>query len=661
MTKTRLCIFALALILLFSLLSLQQIESIGTAAYSPDISPQVTLGEILEGTEITQTVPIRRDTRGISLLFATYVRKNSGLLFIQVTGAQSGRVYLDTQLRTELLSDNCLRTLPFQATASPQEDPVLLLTVQGNGTPGQAVTLWCSESDAVEGADLTLNGIPQPGELVYSLEETVPYGPLLIWPALFTLFCGIFLLRFLKSLRRDPASKCRLSVEEAELDRALRALLVLSAFTVYLHVAQTLPSRSAPDEGMRADLTYWICENGRLPIGNEPELINPTWGFSYAFTPYLPSMLASIFVWIAGIFTQDPLQLTFASRLINVLAGSGCVYFCLKLAPYLFKNKWSGYLFAVLVGFLPQFVFLCGYLNNDVISLLSCLSMLYFLVSGKEGRWPIKSCIGLGLSMAVCALTYFYAYGWLLICVLFCIVSCLRDPEIPRKGRFLARRAALVFGVFFLSAGWYFIRNAILYDGNFLGLGQGAACKQAYIAAGNSVYIPTPPAKEGVSLLFMLKDKKWILMTLCSLVGVFDYMTLYMDNYAYVLYYGFLGLGAILGFVFFLRRRKNALLPVSLILSALIPIGLSVYRSYFSDFQPQGRYIISALPALAIFTVWGYERLTDIISKAVPSRRAGRQDAVPVSGRGKLPLILAGLWLLLFLFAYHNYLVTILN
>ena len=44
-----------------------------------------------------------------------------------------------------------------------------------------------------------------------------------------------------------------------------------------------------------------------------------------------------------------------------------------------------------------------------------------------------------------------------------------------------------------------------------------------------------------------------------------------------------------------------------LILTILIPLLLMIYSSYTSDYQPQGRYAISALPGLALLAAAGYD------------------------------------------------------
>ena len=55
---------------------------------------------------------------------------------------------------------------------------------------------------------------------------------------------------------------------------------VIMVGALYFCWACHLQQSWCPDEYMRDDVAFWILQNGRLPVGNEPELINPIWGFS---------------------------------------------------------------------------------------------------------------------------------------------------------------------------------------------------------------------------------------------------------------------------------------------------------------------------------------------------------------------------------------------
>ena len=393
-------------------------------------------------------------------------------------------------------------------------------------------------------------------------------------------------------------------------ERIAQLLFVLILFVIYLYLAIPLPMDQAPDEGMRYDLAKWIYTHKALPIGGEEEIVSPVWGFSYAYNPYLPSILAALLMQVVSLFDTSEIALLVAARAVSALASCGSVFLCFRIGPYVFQKKNSTYLFAVLVGFWPQVMFLSAYHNNDAFSLFSCFLIFYFLVAGRKEHWPVSRCIGLGVAISLCLLTYYYAYGWVLLSVIFCILSCVGDKTIAKKAGFIAQRTALVAAVVLLCAGWYFIRNAIIYDGDILGMEAARSFKATY-ALTHEVHWPSPPAKQGLSLTDMLFCGDWIPNTLRSYIGLFGYMSILLPQWVYRAYGILLLIGLLLA-LYRVASRKGGdwTLRGTLLVVAVIPLVISIYGSYTIDYQPQGRYIISSLPAVLCVTVYGYDRLS---------------------------------------------------
>lgn len=397
-------------------------------------------------------------------------------------------------------------------------------------------------------------------------------------------------------------------------ERICQIAIVLLFFLVYFHLATVLPMNQAPDEAMRYDLTKWIYENGQLPIGNEEDIVSPVWGFSYAYTPYLPSMLAAIIMRVAAIFGATEHGLLVAARMVSVLATCGSVWLCFRIGELLFRRKETTYLFAMLVGVWPQVIFLSAYHNNDSLSLFSCFLIFYNMIVGRKEHWPVHRCVSVGFAISLCLLTYYYAYGWIVVSCIFCVVSCVCDTSIEKKARFIVNRTLLVFGIVLLCAGWYFLRNAIIYDGDVLGMRASGTFKNVY-AMTHEVHWPNPPMKQGMSLSEMLFGSDWVLSTAKSFIGKFGYMTIELPNVVYFVYgiLLFIGIGFAIFFVV-CKRRGNRLLIVTLVATSIIPVLISVYGSYTKDYQPQGRYIISALPSIVCASAFGYEEMSSLCS-----------------------------------------------
>lgn len=135
--------------------------------------------------------------------------------------------------------------------------------------------------------------------------------------------------------------------------------LILFLFLFYC--STKLCMNVAPDEYMRYDIPLFIYNHSYLPKGDEKEILNAIWGFSYGFTPYLPSIISFFFMKIASIFTTTPVHLLIAARLTSVLAGALTFFVCCKIGEEIFNHKMTIYLFAIFVSLLPQFMYLSLY------------------------------------------------------------------------------------------------------------------------------------------------------------------------------------------------------------------------------------------------------------------------------------------------------------
>lgn len=387
-------------------------------------------------------------------------------------------------------------------------------------------------------------------------------------------------------------------------------------FFVTLLLALTMPETSAPDEAMRNDIPEWIYKNGVLPVGNEEELISNVWGFSYGFVPYLPSLLAIPFIAIFNLVYPDHFAVVLGTRLVSILSSIFSVWISSKIAQKIFNEIGARLLFSVFIVLLPQYIFVGSYHNNDAFAVLSVLLFFLFLLKGMEDHWTFKTCMGLGVAISLCVLTYYNTLAFILSGFLYCLYCCIKDDSIQRKFLFILGRVICVLCVVCVLAGWFFIRNAILHDGDFLGISAQQMCAENRALSGQFVHFPVSPVAEGVSLGEMLFDFGWLETTLKSFVGVFGYMNIVMPNYYYLVYFVIYVLGLILGVVYLLKsHRTKELFTISLCI--ILTVFLSIYRSYTYDYQAQGRYILPALPMVALLTTLGYEYLQSIVNTCV--------------------------------------------
>lgn len=152
--------------------------------------------------------------------------------------------------------------------------------------------------------------------------------------------------------------------------------------------------------------------------GDDPAVRNKVWGISYAYYPVVSYMVSALFMRISRLFADPGYSMFKIARMADVLFVTGAVYFVVKASGKLFpKEKYSRevrWLFAALAGFMPQAIFMGTYVNTDSLALLAAAMILYAWVSYLREDWTWKNCILLAVGMAVCALSYYNAYGWIL-------------------------------------------------------------------------------------------------------------------------------------------------------------------------------------------------------------------------------------------------------
>lgn len=147
-----------------------------TAVTSDALSASATIGELVDGMTVTQTVTMPAEqTTGLELLAGTYGRANSGTLHLVLTN-EAGESVLTQDVDVGALADGRYTTIPLTSSLETQRVGTYTLTLSTTGcAPGNAVTLYCGNTvmagrfDIVQNiADAdryTINGEPGIGKL----------------------------------------------------------------------------------------------------------------------------------------------------------------------------------------------------------------------------------------------------------------------------------------------------------------------------------------------------------------------------------------------------------------------------------------------------------------------------------------------------------------
>ena len=230
-------------------------------------------------------------------------------------------------------------------------------------------------------------------------------------------------------------------------------MLIFGFFCICFGTSIFLKTEHAPDEAMRMLIPEYIVSHHALPNGIEEAVRHPLWGFSYALYPYLTALISAVFMGIAALFNGSAAVLLTAARLTSVLSGTGTLIVVFLIGEELFERRESALLGGIFVGFLPQFVFLSCYVNNDSFAVFTVALIIYFWIRGMKNAFCKKDCIGLGAGCGLCALSYYNAYAYLLCSILlfFALMIHFRKPA-----KEIFAKALLVFAIAFLIGGWFF-------------------------------------------------------------------------------------------------------------------------------------------------------------------------------------------------------------
>jgi len=147
-------------------------------------------------------------------------------------------------------------------------------------------------------------------------------------------------------------------------DRLLVGLIVILALLNGLLWAFTIPFNEAPDEAAHFQVVRFILDHGRLPLFSPDELWlhSTSKGFVESYAPFPP--LAYLVGAGASRFTDNTM---WGARMVSVLSYVATAALTFLIARRLGLRPMIALCAALVVAFLPQFVFTGAYVNpsND--------------------------------------------------------------------------------------------------------------------------------------------------------------------------------------------------------------------------------------------------------------------------------------------------------
>ncbi len=453
-------------------------------------------------------------------------------------------------------------------------------------------------------------------------------------------------------------------------------LLRVLYFGVFLIIGLSMvfkqPFGNPPDEYNRYLIPQYICRYGTLPNGFDEEIRIGGYGFSYAFQPILPYMLQGYTMRLVSLFTDSETALLYTARLVNLSMGLIMAYVVLLLGRKWFKDPRISWFFSFLVTFLPQSIFVHTYVNTDSCCMLSISIILYAMSLCLENDFSLSSALLLSAGIILCALSYYNAYAYILSSILIFTAyffNARYTGEGKRKlffdfKKFIVKGLTIAVPVL-IGISWWFIRSAVLYDGDFLGLKTRNYCGALYALPEYMPSVMSTYLNEGRSIWYMLTKSDFLALTLLSFIGIYGPMTIVSTVWLYRFYKLLFFTGILLKIISIptlpkLSSKKSCrhvfriFLHLNMIFCIIMPLALSIWYSYSTDYQPQGRYVLPALIPICYYCTAGFERLSEFLKTKIPASAVREQVSprYPFTGNMLISCFFGVMLLLIVLFLF---------
>ena len=395
-------------------------------------------------------------------------------------------------------------------------------------------------------------------------------------------------------------------------------LLLTVSFACMLAFVLVQPFGDGPDEINRYKIVQFIFLHGGLPAGTNPEVLIAGYGGSYAFQPMLTYIIDGYLLRALTFLSLSAGTQVIIARMVNVCFGLIAAVYTRQISKFLFSNQKAAWAFTLAVVFLPQNLFIHTYVNTDSMGLLSVVIILYALLKGAGDNYSLSSCIHLSAGIILCALSYYNCYGIILCAIILFILQFFqkRDNHTVYDYPSLFKKGGLIIVLVLLGISWWFIRNAILYDGDFLALNARQVCAAATCREEFNPYTRDTYARLGVPVMEMIFGTDYYTLVWKSFIAMFGPMMIPTHHYIYMSfkYWCIACLAGLLvpikaGLLPGYTGMKKVSILLMMIPAMIIPAFLAVYYSYTWEFQPQGRYFLPMVIPFMFFLTIGIQKL----------------------------------------------------
>ncbi|MGA1794980.1 MAG: glycosyltransferase family 39 protein [bacterium] len=289
------------------------------------------------------------------------------------------------------------------------------------------------------------------------------------------------------------------------------------------------------------------------------------------------------------------IRLVHLLRILSMVFGALTILFIFTTARTLFTgNKRLALLAMAIAAFNPQFNFLSGSLNNDnLVILLATISLwLVARLIRKDYRKQNRLAILLGIAVGLGFITKVNIAAVALVALAGIIVASLVDNAQKLRALFtnLGLFLVMVAGI----AGWYFVRNIMIY-------GWTDPFGWNLLASQN------PGLVLPAHMRTMFFKRIFFPRLFTSFWGLFDWLTVPLPGWAYWIY-GLISLTGIAGLIRVCTSKRHdgrAKICMLLFLAAILITVGSLVTINFTFASAQARLIFPVLAGFCIFMALG--------------------------------------------------------
>jgi 4-amino-4-deoxy-L-arabinose transferase-like glycosyltransferase len=382
-------------------------------------------------------------------------------------------------------------------------------------------------------------------------------------------------------------------------------LLLLAYLTAAFGFSVLQPLGRTPDETAHMQYAKFLAREQRFPVwkaegGGEagyeaqhPPLYYALAAVVYGSTPFLEER------WRWQIL-----------RWATISIGVAMFFLCRRFFRKVLQDEASTLAATATVLLMPLTMLYTGYVNPDGMTMLLTTWAFYLTGRTTSQSAPIKYSVLLGVVCGLAVLTKLSGFPALLI-ALWAHARTIQPNGPPRR-----RRLAALTSAFVLTCGWWYVRNALLYGSPFihtegkLGSGLGLAAREGFVNAAWLTWRET--------FLSTWAQRGWFPAGFWE-VALYSVVIFLIALAAWGLW----------------KRHENveianadagassahplrAALNLSVLLIVLIFLGQQwAYWTMDVEFNAGGRYMLSALAAIALLLVTGVAQFGPTMRRVV--------------------------------------------